>query len=176
MKLYVARHGQTQYNAENKICGITDLPLTPTGIAQAQSLAQWCKDKGIEVIIASPLTRAQQTAAQVSAVLGLPVVTDSRITEQNYGIYEGKNRRDSGFLAAKRQFATRYPQGESMLQLAGRVYPFLEEIRGKYRDKTVLLVCHGGVCRVIKACFEDMTNEEYANYSPDNAFVAQYEL
>ena len=63
-----------------------------------------------------------------------------------------------------------------MMQVAGRVYPLLAEIKEKYADKNVLLVCHGGVCRVIKTFFEDMTNEEYFNYSPDNAFVAEYDL
>ena len=176
MKLYVARHGQTQYNADNRICGITDLPLTQTGVEQAKNLAQQLKDKDIEVIIASPLIRAQQTAAQVSSVTGVPVFTVVRLTEQNYGIYEGKDRKDSGFLANKRHFALRYPQGESMMQVAARVYPLIDEIKHKYSGKNVLLVCHGGVCRVIKTYFEDMTNEEYFGYSPDNAFVAEYGL
>ena len=176
MKLYVARHGQTEYNAQNRICGVTDLPLTEKGLQQAEALAQKLKDKNIDVIIASPLIRAQQTAAAVSGAIGVPVITDSRITEQNYGIYEGKDRGDMGFYANKRQFAVKYPQGESMFQLAGRIYPFLDAIKEKYTDKNVLLVCHGGVCRMIKTYFEDMTNEDYASYSPDNAFVAEYEL
>ena len=176
MKLYVARHGQTRFNAQNRVCGVTDLPLTQTGVVQAQNLAVRAKDKDIDVIIASPLIRAQQTAAEVSRQTGVPVITDSRITEQNYGIYEGADRKDSGFLANKRQFAVQYPGGESMMQVAARVYPFIDEIKKKYPDKNVLLVCHGGVCRVIKTYFEDMTNEEYFNYSPDNAFMAEYDL
>lgn len=176
MKLYVARHGQTQYNAQNKVCGVTDLPLTKTGIAQADALAQKMKDKNIDIIIASPLMRAQQTAKAVAEAVGVQIITDSCITEQNYGIYEGADRKDERFLANKSQFAVKYPKGESMMQVAGRVYPFLDEIKQKYAGKNVLLVCHGGVCRVIKTYFEDMTNTEYFNYSPDNAFVAEYEL
>ena len=107
MKLYVARHGQTEYNALNKVCGVTDLPLTETGLKQAENLAQQIKDKNIGVIIASPLIRAQQTAAAVSTVIGVDVITDSRITEQNYGIFEGAGRKDAGFLANKRQFAVK---------------------------------------------------------------------
>lgn len=176
MKLYVARHGQTEFNADNRVCGITDLPLTQVGIEQAKELAGQVKDKGIGVIIASPLIRAQQTALEVSKAVGVPIVTDSRITEQNYGIYEGADRKDSGFLANKRQFAYRYPGGESMMQVAYRVYSLIDEVKLKYPGKNVLFVCHGGVCRVIKTYFEDMTNEEYFNYSPDNAFLAEYEL
>ena len=176
MKLYVARHGQTEYNAQNRVCGVTDLPLTETGLAQADVLAQQVNDKDIGVIIASPLIRAQQTAQAVSKALGIDVITDSRITEQNYGIFEGVDRKDEKFLAGKSQFAFRYPQGESMMQVAARVYPFIDEIKQKYAHKNVLLVCHGGVCRVIKSYFEDMTNEEYSSYSPPNAFLAEYDL
>ena len=176
MKLYAARHGQTEYNAQNKVCGITDLPLTATGLAQADALAEKMKDKHIDVIIASPLLRAQQTAAAVAKAVGVQIITDGRITEQNYGVYEGADRKDKNFLANKSQFAVKYPNGESMMQVAARVYPFIDEIKDKYADKTVLLVCHGGVCRVIKTYFQDMTNEEYFNYSPDNAFVAEYDL
>ncbi|MBR7101581.1 MAG: histidine phosphatase family protein, partial [Clostridia bacterium] len=57
-----------------------------------------------------------------------------------------------------------------------RVYSFLNELKEKHPDKTVLLVTHGGVCRVIKTYFEDMTNEEYFNYSQDNCALAVYEL
>lgn len=46
----------------------------------------------------------------------------------------------------------------------------------RYGDKTVLLVCHGGVCRIIRTYFEDMTNDAFFHYSPDNAAVAEYEL
>ncbi len=176
MKLYVARHGQTEYNAQNRVCGITDLPLTETGLVQAGVLAQQVKSKNIDVIIASPLIRAQQTAKAVGKELGIEIITDSRITEQNYGIFEGVDRKDRDFLANKRQFAVRYPKGESMMQVAARVYPFIDEIKQKYPGKNVLLVCHGGVCRVIKTYFEDMTNEEYFSYSPSNAFLAEYDL
>ena len=176
MKLYAARHGQTQYNAQEKVCGVTDLPLTETGLAQAAALAHSLKDRDIDIIISSPMLRAQQTAQAVAQLTGATIITDSRIREQNYGIFEGANRKDSGFLAAKRQFAYRYPNGESMFQVAARVYSLIDEIKEKYSGKNVLLVCHGGVCRVIKTYFEDMTNEEYAAYSPSNAFVAEYDL
>ena len=96
--------------------------------------------------------------------------------EQNYGIFEGLDRKNPDFLANKRQFATRYPGGESMLDMAGRIYPLLREIKEKYPDKTVLLACHGGVCRVIRSFFLPMTNEEFASYSPENCSLECYKL
>ena len=176
MKLYVARHGQTQWNLEDKVCGRTDIPLTEVGFAQAQALAEKTKDLPIDVILVSPMLRARQTAAPTAEKLGVPVIVDDRLIEQNYGIYEGVSRFDEGFLSNKRHFAYRYPGGESMMDVAHRVYGLLEEIRQKYAGKNVLLVCHGGVCRVIRTYFEDMTNDEYFHYSEENAAVREYEL
>ena len=116
------------------------------------------------------------TAKAVAAVCGASIVTDDRLIEQDYGIYEGKDRKDPGFQANKRLFAFRYPNGESMMQLAGRVYGLLEDVKKQHADKTVLLVCHNGICRVIHSYFHDMTNEEFATFSMDNAALAEYVL
>lgn len=101
--------------------------------------------------------------------------TDDRLREQDYGIYEGARRDDPNFLSNKRQFCVRYPGGESMMDLAARVYGFLYDLRAKHPEETVLLVCHGAVCRTIRSFFRDMTNEEYFTYSPENASLAEYE-
>lgn len=175
-RIYVARHGQTQWNYEQKICGRTDLPLTDEGRHQAQILAEKAKNLSLDVIIASPMLRAQQTAQAVAEATGFPILTDDRLIEQDYGIYEGKERHDPGFRANKRQFATRYPGGESMMDVAYRVYSLIEEIKAKYPDKNVLLVCHGGVCRLIRTYFEDMTNDEFFHYCEENANIREYSL
>lgn len=176
MKLYVARHGQTQWNAENKVCGRTDQPLTEVGIAQAEALAEKAAELGIDLILSSPLQRAYRMAQIIGECCGAELRTDERLIEQNYGIFEEVDRKDPGFLANKRQFAVRYPGGESMMDMAGRIYPLLGEIREKYSEKTVLLACHGGVCRVIRTYFLPMTNEEYFAYSPENCSLECYEL
>ena len=176
MKIYVARHGQTQWNLENRVCGRTDQPLTEAGLQQAQLLAERTKDLKLDAVISSPMLRARQTAAPAAALHGLEILVDERLIEQDYGIYEGVSRLDEGFLANKRHFAVRYPGGESMMDVAFRVYGLLEELREKYAGKNVLLVCHGGVCRVIRTYFEDMTNEEYFRYSEENAAVRAYAL
>ena len=176
MRLYVARHGQTAWNAENKICGTTDLPLNELGQAQAKELAEKCGASDIDLIIASTLLRARQTAAAVAERWNVPVITDARLVEQNYGIYEGMDRQTPGFLANKRHFAYRYPGGESMLDVGHRIFGFLNDVKKNYPDKTVLLACHGGVCRVIRTYFMPMTNEEYFAYSPENCSLDCYEL
>ena len=176
MKLYVARHGQTQWNAENKVCGRTDQPLTAVGIAQAEALAERTAALGIDVILTSPLQRAYTMARILGERCGAEIRVEERLIEQNYGIFEGVDRKNPDFLANKRQFAVRYPGGESMMDMAGRIYPLLEEIRERYAGKRVLLACHGGVCRVIRSFFVPMTNEEYFAYSPENCSLECYEL
>ena len=176
MKLYVARHGQTDWNSRNLVCGSTNLPLTEKGIEQAEALGERVKSLGIDVIIASPMIRAQQTAKAVSDATGLPIITDERLREHDYGAFEGVDRGKDEYWAQKYQFAAKFPEGESVLQLAQRVYNVIDDVKRTYPDKTVLLVCHGGVSRMIKTYFEDMTNEEFFHYSPENAFLAEYEL
>ena len=102
MKLYVARHGETEWNRLNKVCGRTDSPLTDKGLQQAQLLAERLDSCSIDVIIASPLSRAQETARAVAERKHLPVLTDERLIEQDYGVYEGVQRDDRDFLNKKR--------------------------------------------------------------------------
>lgn len=175
MRLFVARHGQTTWNAQDRVLGRTDLPLTEEGLRQAAVLAQKAAALQLDMIITSPMLRARQTAAAVGETTGLPVQVDQRLIEQDYGIFEGVSRFDEGFLANKRQFAVRYPGGESMMDVAYRTYSLIEELKQKYPDKNILLVCHGGVCRLIRTYFEDMTNDEYFHYCELNANIREYQ-
>lgn len=178
MKIYATRHGQTEWNAIDRICGITDIDLTETGKAQARELAEKAAEKGdIDLIICSPLKRAQETAKAVSERIGCKIITDARLTEWDYGSYEGKHRSAEGFAEAKRQFGCKMKDGgESVLQLAHRVYSVIDDVKEKYPDKNVLLVCHGGVCRIIETYFNDMTTEEYSNFFMGNCELREYQV
>ena len=176
MRLFAARHGQTQWNVDNKICGVTDVPLTEEGWAQARALAEKTVDLELDLVICSTMLRAKQTASAVAEKLNIPVIEDPRLVEQNYGIYEGMDRKTPGFLENKRHFAVRYPGGESMMDVAHRIYGLLEDVKRDYAGKNVLLVCHGGVLRLVRSYFEPMTNEEYFHYSQGNADIREYEL
>ena len=176
MKLYIARHGETPWNVENRVSGRTDVPLTEKGMEQARLLAHSAMGKGIEVIIASPLLRARQTAQAVSEAIGVPIELDERLIELDFGSFEGGPRSDPEFQYTRAQFPTRYPGGESAFQLAHRVYSCLEDVKRKYAGKTVLLVCHGGVCRMVRSYFMDLTNDEYSYYFAPNAQMVEYDM
>ena len=174
--LYLTRHGQTDWNVQRRICGITDIGLTEKGRDQALRTAHTLADKNIGIIISSPLKRATETSEIIGKGIGAKIIIDNRLTEQNYGIYEGVDHKDEAFLRNKRQFAYKYPGGESMMQVAARVYPLIEEIKADHRDRNVLIVTHGGICRVIHSYFCDMTNEEYFNYVHGNCAVGEYPI
>ena len=96
-KIYFVRHGESQWNVEDKICGQTDIPLTERGHAQAEETGRRIVEKGItaEEILCSPLLRAKDTAAHISQVTGIPLKVEPRLTEQNFGIWEGTSPRIS---------------------------------------------------------------------------------
>lgn len=175
MKLYAARHGQTIWNTQNRICGLTDIELTEKGVEQARELARTAEGLGVDLVLASPLKRARETGRIVAEHSRAPLLADSRLTEQNYGVYEGVDGKDPRFLENKRNFAYRYPGGESMMQVAQRVYGLLDEVREKYKDKNVLVISHGGVCRIIRTYFMDMTNEEFFRYTLGNGEIEEYQ-
>lgn len=178
MKIYSTRHGQTSFNRQDIILGITDIGLDETGIMQASVLAEKIENLGnIDIIIASPMRRAQETALAIAERCGLSIVTDEKLREWDYGKYEGKDRMTEGFAENKVNFAVKMGEyGESLLQLAHRVYSALDDIIEKYHDKTVLLVTHGGVCRVIETYFNDMTTMQFSNWFMDNCGLIEYTI
>ena len=182
--VYFVRHGQTVWNVENKICGATDIELTALGHEQAIETGKKILEKKIEadVILYSPLVRAKDTALHISEITGIPAKEEMRLKEQNFGKYESTPRhgdestaRDGAkFREAKKQFVERYEGGESMLQLAQRVYNLLDEVKAS--GKTCILVAHNGIARVVQSYFYEMTNEEYAAFGVDNCAILQYEF
>ena len=176
MKIYSTRHGQTAYNKQEIILGTTDIPLDSTGVKQAELLADRVAGmRSIDLIISSPMKRAMQTAGIVADRCGLEIITEERLREWDYGEYEGRTRFAEGFAGNKTAFGVRMGKsGESLLQLAHRVYSALDDIIKKYSDKTVLIVSHGGVCRVIETYFNDMTTDSFSNWFMDNCGLIEY--
>ena len=174
--LYFTRHGETVWNVENKICGVTDIPLTDRGRAQARALGRRlaAEPTGITRILCSPLVRASETARLIAAETGLPLTVEPRLREQAFGRYEGTPRNGAAFALAKLHFIDRFDGGESMLQLAARIYALLDELRGQ--DGPVLLVAHNGIARVVQSYFHDMTNEQFALFGIANCELRRYDF
>ena len=173
--IYFTRHGETVWNVENKICGMTDSPLTARGQQQARQLGELVRDSGLHIdeILYSPLSRAADTAKAIAAATGLPARCEPRLREQCFGKYEGTPRDGAEFRISKTHFADRYGDGESMMQLAQRIYNLLDELR-QDENKTYLLVAHNGIARVVESYFHDMTNEEYSAAGIRNCELVEY--
>lgn len=177
MKIYVSRHGQTNLNAVDKVCGgATDVPLSEKGREQAEMLAHNLADVKLDIIFASDMIRAQQTANRVANDREIEIITDKRIRERHYGCFEGHYRTEEEYKIRKRDFANRLENGESLIDVAIRVYSFLDEIIDKYNDKTVLIVCHASMMRVLNSYFVSVTNDEFFEFDMDNCQVAEYEI
>ena len=178
---YFVRHGQTVWNVENKICGVTDSPLTELGREQARKTGQMLRKKidhgeiHIDEIMTSPLSRAFDTAMEISHVIGVPVRIEPRLVEQNFGRWEGTARDGLEFARAKENFADSYGGGESMMKTAQRIYNLIDDIE-REPEKTYLLVAHNGISRMIESYFRDMRNEEFAAFGIKNAEVREYKF
>ena len=174
--LYFIRYGETIWNVENKICGATDIALTPRGHQQAIDTGKKILEEGIDAdeILYSPLMRAADTAKHISEITGIPAREEKRLTEQNFGKWESTPRDGAEFRKAKEFFACSHEGGESTLRLAQRIYNLLDELR--MDDKTYILVAHNGIARVVNSYFYDMTNEAYAAFGVKNCAVVRYDF
>lgn len=176
--LYFTRHGQTIWNVENKICGATDISLTDLGHQQAVTLGKEILSQNLQIdeILYSPLIRAAETARHISEVTGIPMQMEPRLKEQNFGRYESTPRDGAEFQIAKTHFIDHFDGGETMLQLAQRIYNLLDDIRTQPDPKTYLLVAHNGIARIIHSYFYDMENEKFAAFGIKNCEIRRYDF
>lgn len=176
-KIYFVRHGESEWNVADRICGQTDIPLTAKGHEQAEETGKKILQEGMkaEKILCSPLLRAKNTAEHISEITGIPLQVEPRLVEQNFGIWEGTSpRRSENFQKAKKEFLCRNGNGESMFQLAQRIYNLLDDL--KKENKNFILVAHNGIARVIRSYFSDMTNDEYASYGVKNCSITPFDF
>lgn len=176
MKLFVVRHCTTEYNEKRIYCGRTDIPLSNAGLDEAKQLSEISKQYDFDLMLCSPLTRARQTAAAIIDGRNIPIIYDDRLIERSFGDFEEKSVDREDGKVCRYSFAVSYPNGESNLQVAARIYSFLDEVKDKYYDKNIFIVSHGSVCRIIRTYFKDMTDEEFYSYSHRNGAIEEYEF
>lgn len=174
---YFVRHGQTVWNVENKICGATDIALTELGHQQAVETGRKFLEQGLaaDEILYSPLSRSADTAKHISEITGIPARPEQRLIEQNFGRYESTPRDGREFYEAKKDFASRYGTGESMLQVAQRIYNLLDDLKAQ-QDKTYILVAHNGIARIAQSYFHEMSSEEFSAFAVENCAIVRYDF
>jgi probable phosphoglycerate mutase len=153
--LLLIRHGETAWNAESRIQGQLDVPLSNAGIWQAGRLAQRLADQTIDAIFASDLARAWLTAQPLGQSREIDPLPDLRLRERHFGIFQGQTLQDIAVkwpaeFAAWRQRDPDWviPEGESATAFIARVLNALEEITHRHAGATVAIVAHGGVLDV----------------------------
>lgn len=143
--LYLVRHGETDWNAERRIQGRTDIPLNATGRGQAERTAGLLAARALDGIVSSPLVRASETARIIATRLGLPEpVLRAELSERDYGDAEGLD-----WDEVERRFpeGARVPGRESREAVARRVVPALLDIAEQHPGGALVVVSHGGAIR-----------------------------
>lgn len=176
MKLYFTRHGQTDWNTRRKVCGRAEAHLTDLGRRQAAQVAEKVADTGVNLILSSPLERTRDTARIVADRIGVPVMMEPRLIEQDFGSYEGRDMDDPDYLERRENLLWHFPGGESTVQVMHRAYGVLEDVKRKYADRTVLLVTHGCFCRAARTYFQDIEPGGFYRFYMKNCDLLEFEL
>lgn len=153
MAVYFVRHGQTDWNVDHKIQGSVDTELNQTGIQQANEMRDKLAGMNFAAIYTSPLQRAKNTAKIIAqAHKDVPLIEAPEIAERNFGTYEGMSNGpgDNYYGLFDYSMHVEAIDGESLEDLAARVYPFLETVRKNHKERDVLIVAHQGIGLIIR--------------------------
>lgn len=178
MRLLVVRHGRTDWNDLKKVQGLADIELNETGKMQAKEVGKSLENEKIDLIICSPLKRTRQTANIINEGKNIDIIYDERIKERDFGEFEGLNRKEFDYLGYWTYSKNyKYENAENIQVFFKRIFDFLNDIKEKYKDKTVLLVIHGGVSVAINAYFEGLPKEnEPTKNALQNCQVKEFKL
>lgn len=171
-KLFLVRHGQSQWNLENRFTGWQDVDITKLGQQEARQAGIALKSETIDVAFTSKLIRAQHTLKIILNETGkedTPVIIDRALNERAYGMLEGLNKTETAEKYGaeqvhiwRRSFDVAPPGGESLKDTYDRVIPYFENFIQPQlqQQKNVLIVAHGNSLRALIMYLEELTPEE----------------
>ena len=186
--LVLIRHGQSQWNLENRFTGWIDIPLSPNGEEEARLAGEKLKGMKFDHAFTSALQRAQKTysiAAQVAGFNDLVCEKDEALNERMYGDLQGLNkdecREKFGIDQVhiwRRSYDVPPPGGESLKNTAERVLPYYyKRIEPMLREgKNILIVAHGNSLRALIMKLENMSGEDIVKAEIPTGVPIQYEL
>lgn len=177
MKLYLVRHGQTDWNIHWKIQGRSDIPLNDTGRKQAHITGEKSKNIKIDRIIASPLVRAYETAQIINEYHHVPLSVDNRLMERDFGIFEGRYKEDFNFEEFwDYDLNKSYEASEDVHSFFTRIYDYLDELNKTYPEESIMIVAHGGVSIPVYCYYHKGDKiENYTKLIMKNSEVVLYE-
>lgn len=177
MKLYVVRHGQTDWNAKRVMQGNTDIPLNQVGIEQAMNIQKSLQNEIIDICISSPLKRAYETASIICNDM-VNIDTDKRLEERELGELEGKTVDLYNSQLYWNYSLNSNDQGVERVQdLLLRVTTFYNDLRKKYNDETILIVAHGAVVRALHFVINGYNQDtKFLDFDVPNCCCFTYEI
>jgi len=184
--ILLIRHGETAWNAVRRLQGHIDIPLNEEGERQAGALARALADENIDVIVASDLQRAVQTAQAVAGHHdGVPLQTDAQLRERCYGVFEGML-----YAEIEQQYPTDYvlwqardidavmPPGvrvaESFRQFYARAVAAISAWAGRHPGQTLVIVAHGGVLECAYRAAVGMSLDSPRDFQVKNASINRF--
>jgi 2,3-bisphosphoglycerate-dependent phosphoglycerate mutase len=186
--LILLRHGQSQWNLENRFTGWVDVPLSPRGEDEARGAGAKLRGRHVDEMFTSVLKRAIDTATLALAAAGigpLPTVRDAALNERMYGDLQGLDKAEAArrFGADqvklwRRSYDVQPPGGESLADTAARVLPYwrdhiLPELRA---GKNVLIVAHGNSLRALVMHLDNLTREQVLELEIPTGVPLLYEM
>ncbi len=176
INLLIVRHGKTDWNNEHLLQGATDIPLNKSGEDDARFLAKEIQQMNIDVCFCSPLIRAHKTA-QILAE-HLPIIVDDCLVERAFGEFEGTKVNDE-LIHTMWNYQLNYGEKgvESVRDCLKRASNFLNAIKDKYDNKTVLIVTHASMIKAFHfnlIGYNEHTN--FLSFHPRNTTAYKYVL
>ncbi len=171
-KLVLVRHGQSQWNLENRFTGWVDVPITPLGEEEAHRAGRELKGIHFDLAFTSVLKRAQQTLTIILGEIGqpdLPTERDQALNERHYGDLQGLNKAETAKKYGdeqvhiwRRSFDVKPPNGESLKDTAARTLPYFNAkiLPAAASGKNVLVSAHGNSLRAIVMGLDKLTPEQ----------------
>lgn len=164
--LYLVRHGQTESSARRAYSGRSDIALTAEGYEQAQRAAQQLAGTGIDAVYSSPLTRARHTAQAIADACGVQLIVDERLTEIDYGRFEGVDRAGARELVGQAfedwradPFGAPVPGMESLPDALARARAATADTLEAARRPVI--VGHQGILRIVLIALGELAPEDY---------------
>jgi broad specificity phosphatase PhoE len=152
-KFIFVRHGQTDWNIDDRLQGLIDVPLNATGLDQAQAICKKLLAEHVDVIVSSPLIRALKTASFIAETHQRPIHIDSRLTERNFGAWEGRLgadvRRELGLTTHQPLSEHLDHVAESWPGVTGRTLAVVTDWLHSHPRKKLVFVSHGALFRAL---------------------------
>jgi broad specificity phosphatase PhoE len=181
--LFLVRHGEVEGRYHRVFGGRIDMGLSPRGLEQARSMADYLRPRSFDAIYASPLQRAQQTLAPIADQRAKPPVTLPDLREVDFGDWTGLN-----FPQVREKFGAQayewlhhlergtIPNGETAYTLRARVEPCLRRILADHQGRTVAVVSHGGTIRMMLAILLELPLSKMSCFEVDYASLTWVEI